>query len=280
MSKKKNLPTVSIVIAAYKPLRTLEKCLQSIQKQTYSPIEFFVVNAKNSDAKIAQQVQKIVKKYKGIYLEDGPERSIQRNCGITHAQGKYVLIIDQDMYLEPEVVEQCVQSIQKPGVRSILIPEISIGIGFWTEVVALERYVTTYLETSLNECIRFVSKKDAQSVGGFDPEIVGAEDSDFHFKISRLGETIKISAHINHDEGKTSFFDRVKKKYYYSRAFRKYLERYPEVAVKQFFPIKIAYFKHWRELLKHPHILGGMIMLRSAEILAGLYGIMTKSDGR
>ena len=79
----------------------------------------------------------------------------------------------------------------------------------------------------------------------------------------------KIKSCIYHDEGKTSFFGRVKKKYYYSKVFRKYVRRYPNIAVSQFFPFKKAYIAHWKELIKNPIITGGMILLRSAEVGAG-----------
>jgi glycosyltransferase involved in cell wall biosynthesis len=275
--KNNNLPTVTVAIATHNSKRTIEKCLKSIKTQSYPNIDIVVVDSLYYDKKKQVECKKIIKKY-ARYFQDGPERSIQRNRGIKEGKGKYILIIDQDMYLTPKVVEECYEHMMKNNNIAITIPEISIGKGFWTECVALERYVTTYLETSLNECCRFFKKSDALKIGGYDPKIVGVEDSDFHYRIAKLGRIGKIKSHINHDEGKTKFWQRVKKKYYYSSAFRMYLKKYPHIATNQFFPFKKAYLKHWKLFAKNPLVTGGIVLLRSAEIGAGIFGLIFKKQ--
>lgn len=276
MSKAKN-PLVSIVIAAYNSRKTIEKCLKSIKSQTYPNTEILVVDGLNYDKKEREKCKKIIKRYTR-YFSDGPERSIQRNRGIKEARGKYILIIDQDMYLTPKVVKESVTTIKAGKYIALLIPEISIGKGFWAKVVALDRYVSNYLETGMNECCRFFKKTDAISVGGYDPKIVGAEDSDFHYKMASRGKIGKIKNVIYHDEGEVKFWQRIKKKYYYSSAFRGYLKRRPAIAVLQFFPIKSAYFKHWDILIRKPIISLGMIILRLCETVAGLLGLFFKRN--
>jgi len=140
----------------------------------------------------------------------------------------------------------------------------------------LDRYVTIYLEKGMNECCRFFRKKDATAIGGYDPAMVGVEDSDFHYRMNHRGSIGKIKSHINHDEGVTKFMDRISKKFYYSRAFKKYLAKRPAVAVSQFFPVKPAYFKHWKILIRHPLLTLGMILLRGGEVLAGVLGLIMK----
>lgn len=274
----KNLKSelVSVVIATYSSRRTIEKCLKSIKNQSHKEVEIIVVDSFEYPKKDREKCEKIIKKYAKYYV-DGPERSIQRNRGIKEAKGKYVLIIDQDMYLAKDVIKECVEKI-KYGFVALNIPEISIGRGYWTECVALERYISTYLESGMNECCRFIKRSDAIKVGGFDPKIVGVEDSDFHYRIAKLGKIGKIKTHINHDEGITKFWGRVKKKYYYSKAFRKYLEKYPTIAVGQFSPFKLAYLKHLDLLIKKPHVTLGLITLRAAEVFAGGIGIILKRN--
>jgi GT2 family glycosyltransferase len=186
------------------------------------------------------------------------------------------LIVDQDMYLTKNVVKECYEKLINENYIALTIPEISIGVGFWTKCVALERYVSTVLEEGMNECCRFFRKKDALAINGFDPTVVGIEDSDFHYRLKMKGKIGKIQELIYHDEGKTSFFGRVMKKYYYSRAFRKYLRRHPVIAVGQFFPFKKAYVKHWMIFARKPILTIGIIMLRSAEVMAGLIGLMIR----
>jgi len=271
------LPVITVAVATYDSGRTIEKCLLSIKKQTYSNIDIVVVDSLYYDKTKQAKCKKIIEKY-ARYFQDGPERSIQRNRGIKEARGEFILIIDQDMYLTENVVKDCYTTFSSGNYIALTIPEISIGEGFWTKCVALERYVSTYLENGMNECCRFFKKKDALAIRGYDTTIVGVEDSDFHYRMQARGKIGKIRSYIEHDEGRTKFFGRVKKKYYYSIAFRKYLKRYPNIAMKQFFPIKKAYVKHWKIFLRHPIIAGGVILLRGSEVVAGFLGLVLKNN--
>ncbi|QQG40366.1 MAG: glycosyltransferase [Candidatus Levyibacteriota bacterium] len=263
------MPLISVVIATYSCERTIEKCLISIKEQKYPNVETIVVDSINY--KMDEKYKKIIKKY-ARYLSDGPERSIQRNRGIHEAKGEYVLVLDQDMYLTSKVLEDCYKRINDN--IALIVPEISIGVGYWTKCVAFERYISIFLEEGMNECCRFFKKKDALAIGGYDPTIVGAEDSDFHYRMKKIGSIGKIKNHLYHDEGRINFFGRVKKKYYYSKAFSEFLKRHPDIAVAQFFPIKKAYIKHFDLLLRHPFLTAGLVLLRSGEVLAGLLGML------
>lgn len=276
MSKNK-FPLITVVIPTYDSEKTIEKCLTSIKKQTYPNIETIVVDSLYYDKEKQNKCRRIIKKY-AKYLQDGPERSIQRNRGIKEAKGKYILTIDQDMYLTEEVVKDCYETLTSKDYIALTIPEISIGEGFWTNCVAIERYVSTVLEEGMNECCRFFRKKDAIKIGCYDITIVGVEDSDFHYKMKAKGKIGKIKSYIYHDEGRTKFFSRVKKKYYYSIAFRKYLKRYPDIAVKQFFPFKKAYIKHWKIFVRNPITTVGIILLRGAEVMAGFLGLAFRRE--
>ena len=70
----------------------------------------------------------------------GPERSAQRNFGVAHAQGKYVVIIDSDMVVTPYVIEKCVAVLDaSPALQGVVIPEVSVGEGFRAQCKRLER---------------------------------------------------------------------------------------------------------------------------------------------
>lgn len=267
----KQQPIVTVVIASFDSEKTIEKCLLSIKKQTYPNIDIVVVDSYFYDKLEQLRCKKIIKKY-ARYFQDGPERSIQRNRGIKEAKGENILIIDQDMYLTPNVVKECCEKLN--GNIALIIPEISIGLGYWAKCISLERYISTYLEKGLNECCRFFRKKDALSVGGYDSKMVGVEDSDFHNKMKRIGEVGKIKNYINHDEGNIGFWTRIKKRYYYSKSSKNYIKKYSFFALAQFFPIKPAYFKHWEVLLKNPKVAIGMFFLKGSETIALFLGLL------
>ncbi len=275
--KTRNLPLISVVLATHNSRRTIEKCLQSIKRQTYPNVETIVVDSYNYDLKEQKKCKILIQLY-AKYFQDGPERSIQRNRGIKEARGDYILVIDQDMYLSPRIIGECYETIRQKNYIALLIPEISIGKGFWAKCIALERHITIYLEEGLNECVRFFKKKDALTIGCYDPTIVGAEDSDFHYKMAKKGKIGKIKSSIKHDEGKVRLWNRIYKKYYYSRAFKEYFRRRPMIAFNQFFPIKKAYFKHWMLLIRHPLLTFGIIVFRIGEVLAGSVGLLLSKN--
>lgn len=266
-------PLISVVISSFNSKRTIEKCLMSIRRQAYPNLEIVVVDGQNYDLSEQKKCKEIIIKY-ARYFQDGPERSIQRNRGIKEAKGEYILVIDQDMYLTENIVKECYEKLTRENYIALTIPEISIGVGYWTKCIALERYISTYLEKGLNECCRFFRKKDALSVGGYDPEMVGVEDSDFHNKMGGKGEIGKIKNYIYHDEGNMSFWTRIKKRYYYSKSSRNYIKKYSFFALAQFFPIKPAYFKHWKVLLKNPQVTIGMFFLKGSETIALSLGLL------
>ncbi len=270
-----NQPLITVTVATYNSRLFIEKCLQSIKNQTYPNIEIIVVDDIKYDSWEQQKCKGIIEKY-ATYIQDGPERSINRNRGIRDAKGEFVLVLDQDMYLTPQVVQECYNKLTQENLVAINIPEISIGEGFWTECVALERYVSNVLEDGLNESCRFFRKSDALKIGGYDQDIVGVEDSDLHCRMAELGKIGKIKEVINHDEGRIKFWQRVKKKYYYSKALREYLRRRPSIAIRQFFPIKPVYFKHPLILIKQPLVTLGMFALRGCEVMVGGLGLIFK----
>jgi glycosyltransferase involved in cell wall biosynthesis len=266
-------PLITVAVSTYRSLPFIEKCLKSIKSQTYPNIEIIVVDALQYNLEEQKKCKEIIKKY-AVYLQDGPERCIQRNRGIKEAKGEYIYFLDQDMYLRPDVVMDCYEHMIWNQFVGLTIPEISIGDGFWTKCVALDRYVSNFLEESMNSCSRFFRTEDVRNIGGYDPDIVGAEDADFHYRIQKLGKIGKTKAFVYHDEQRVKFWSRVKKKYYYSRAFSRYLKKQPLTAIGVYFPLKPAYFKHPLVLFRQPGVALGMIMLRTAEIIAGAFGVV------
>ena len=273
-----NQPLITVVITTYNSSPFIEKCLLSMKSQTYSNIEIIVVDELMYDPVEQEKCKDIVQHYGATYIKDGPERSINRNRGIKEAKGEFVLVLDQDMYLTPRVVEACYNKLTQEGLIAIVIPEISTGEGFWTKCVALDRYVSNVLEDSPNESCRFFRRLDALRIGGYDLNMIGIEDSDFHYRIMALGKIGKIKEIINHDEGRITFLGRLKKKYYYSKSLRRYLKQRPFVAVVQFFPIKLVYFKHPLVLMKQPLVTLGMFLLRGCEVTVGMLELIFKRD--
>lgn len=129
-----NNPLVSVIVPTYNSAEYLDTCLKSIKAQTYPNIELIVVDEQSSDG-----TPKIARKYTDKLYFGATERSAKRNYGAKIARGGFLLFIDSDQELSPQIVEECVREVESSKCQAIVIPEVSIGEGFWARCKALER---------------------------------------------------------------------------------------------------------------------------------------------
>lgn len=212
-------PLVSVIVTTRNNHQTLDACLLSIFRQTYQPIEIIVVDRDSTDG------TKLIARYytKHVY-NCGPERSAQRNFGVSRASGEFVVIIDSDMELTPHVIQDCVDVMHyKPATKGIIIPEESFGKGFWAQCKRLER--SFYHHNDTVEAARFFAKTTYEQVGGYDESMVSGEDWDFSGRVRNLGRIERINSHIRHNEGNLKLFKTLRKKFYYAGLARAYLRR-------------------------------------------------------
>ena len=259
---------VSVIITTRNEERNIENCIQSILKQTYSPIQIIVVDNNSLD-----NTKKIAKKFTKFVYDKGPERSAQRNFGAQKAEGEYLVFIDCDMILTPKVIEECVKTISDK-VGGLVIPEESIGSGFWAKAKSLER--SFYLGKDSIEAARFYPKKIITAVGGFDETLTGPEDWDLSQRVSHKYHLGRINAMILHNEGNLSLRTTIQKKYYYAHKFKEYLNKDEHISnTAQQFSIIGRYkifFTQPKKLMKDPLLSAGMLFMKTSEFIAGGFG--------
>ncbi|MHC0036442.1 glycosyltransferase [Pseudoneobacillus sp. C159] len=99
-------PKVSIVVPIYNVEKHLAKCLDSIISQKLDDIEIILVNDGSTDksGEIAEQFSEKDNRIKVIHKENGGLSSA-RNEGMKIASGEYLVFIDSDDWLEPDMFE-------------------------------------------------------------------------------------------------------------------------------------------------------------------------------
>jgi len=252
---------VSVIIPTKNSAKTLQKCLQSIQNQTYSNIEIIVVDNFSNDATVS-----IAKKYTKSVYSKGPERSAQRNFAAKKSSGTYLLILDSDMYLHKHVISQCVLALT-PEHIGIYIPEKVKGTSFWSRVRDFER---GFYNSTCIDAVRFVRKKDFNRVGGFDEQLNVAEDWDFDRRISAIGKMVEIKAYIFHDESSFVIRKYIGKKKSYFDGLQLYINKWKNDSIvsKQtgFWYRMVWVFiekNKWKRMGRHPILTLAMLLLRS-----------------
>jgi len=266
----KEEPLVSVIIPTYNSERTIEKCLESIKKQTYKNIEIIIVDKGSKDKTV-----EIAKKYTDkVFVINAKERTEQKNFGLKVANGKYVLFIDSDMYLETNVIRECVEICENDvKVGGVCIPVKDIGKSFWVNVIAFEREL--YKGSGIMEAARFLRKDLVEKVGGFEEDIIFLEEFTVPQKIEKLGYNVRsrCNSYIIHDFYDFSLIKYLKKKFYYGKTAWKYLEKYKDYGLKQINPLgRFKIFFTRKEFYMRPHLAIGLIILKMLEYVSAGFG--------
>jgi len=92
---------VSVIITTRNEEEHLADCLRSVKNQSYS-------SRSTGDNRCGQhstdKTKAIASKFTSQVFNFGPERSAQRNFGISKAGGKYIIYLDADMVLSEDVL--------------------------------------------------------------------------------------------------------------------------------------------------------------------------------
>lgn len=247
--------TVTVVVPTRNSARTLAACLRSLQDQSYS-CRVVVVDNASTDATGA-----IAAAWADELLHAGSERSAQRNIGARRYPADVVGFIDSDMVLDPHVVEEAVAAIAA-GAGAVIVPERTVGEGYWTQVRAFER--SFYDGADGIEAARFYRSDVFTETGGFDEVLTGCEDIDLTIEARRIAPVVRIRARIDHDEGHLGYVVACRKKAYYAEGVRRYLAK-RGVAM-----LPAAFDRPW---LRRPKALlspqgVGLLALKAGEVMA------------
>ena len=196
------MPRVSVVINTYNRGWWLDRCLSSLESQTYSNFEVVVVNGPSTDdtAEVLARWRERIK----VAPTESRVLSVSRNEGIAAASGELVAFIDDDAVADPNWLERLVPAFLDPltgGAGGLVYRmngrdiEFSCGTldrdGFveWNrpEAGAHFHWEGERLNTvSGNNCI--FRREALERIGGFDERIEYYHDeADIVWRIERAG---------------------------------------------------------------------------------------------
>jgi glycosyltransferase involved in cell wall biosynthesis len=200
----------------------LSVLLESIRTQTYPHIEVIVV-------------------------DEGKERSAQRNIGIDRATGEYLLFADADWKLTPMLISDCRRLMFYCD--ALYIPEIIATKGFFGYLRNWERQFYTATPVDV---VRFVRRKDCPR---FDETMSGPEDSDWDKEVKGFRGTTSVP-YYHHDN--VSMINYFKKKAYYSKSMVRYAQKHSDDKVLNWkwrcFGVFFEQGK-WKRVLRRPDLM-------------------------
>lgn len=97
---------ISIIVPIYKAEKYLEKCLASIQSQTYRNLQILLIDDGSPDAcgEICEEYAKKDQRIQVIHQENSGVSSA-RNTGLREAAGDFVAFVDPDDYISEDMIE-------------------------------------------------------------------------------------------------------------------------------------------------------------------------------
>ncbi|MFA5406139.1 MAG: glycosyltransferase [Candidatus Nanoarchaeia archaeon] len=255
---------VSVIIPTYRSAKYLDMCLKSIKLQTYKNIEVLIIDSCSNDG-----TSDIVKKYSFKLVSKKLNRSEARNYGVKIAKGSYILFVDSDMKLNRNIISNCLKKMNKTT-AGVIIPEKSIGYGFWAKCKALEKHL--YLRDKNIEASRFFRRNDFLKIGGYDNSLEAGEDWDLDIEFKKIGSIARIDDLIEHYEGSHSLMKNVKNKYNCGKLIRPFIKKHKKEGVKRLLYKKS--FISFESLKKEPITYMGFLFMKSLEFTAWCFGIL------
>lgn len=188
----------SIIIPTLNEEKSLPRLLRSLAKQTYREFEVIVVDG-SSDDETLKRAKEFTAQLPSLTITTSRKRNVgeQRNIGAVNAKGKYLVFFDADVQIPPTFLAKINMHIEK---------EKSFFITTWLRpdshnhqdklVVAV---TNIGIETAQKIDKSFVAGFNIivhrlvfEQMGGFDQNVVHAEDHDFSFRCHRAGIRLRI----------------------------------------------------------------------------------------
>lgn len=116
-NSKPDLPLVSVIVPVYNAEKYLEQCVDSLCAQTYKNLEIILVDDCSPDSspaicdKYAQNDSRVTV----IHREQNGRISAARNSGNDAANGKWLMYVDADDWIDPNTCEEIVEQLEQTG---------------------------------------------------------------------------------------------------------------------------------------------------------------------
>ncbi len=215
-------PLVSVVVPAYNTEKLLDRCLESLVRQTYKRLEIIVVDDGSTDSTPAlcdkwagtdERIRVIHKKNGGL--------SSARNAGMDAAKGKFIGFVDADDYVERDMFGEMADALEDNPTCDLA--KCGVAVEYTYKVSEDERKATlAYFDNPVEGCIRpdcdIVNRTDVcawdklyradflRANGIRFPEGAKNEDEAFFFEVFCRARNCFFTAHrhyhyLRNDEG-------------------------------------------------------------------------------
>ena len=121
------MPKISVIIPVYNVEKYLRKCVESVEAQTYQDYKIILVDDGSTDESgklcdaLAQKNERIT-----VMHQTNKGQGVARNAAINLCDTEYILFVDSDDYIHPELLERCMGAAQKHNCDIVLFDAVSV----------------------------------------------------------------------------------------------------------------------------------------------------------
>ena len=121
-------PLISVVLPTYNVVQYLRQCLESVAAQTYRNIEVIIIidGATDGSYEIALEFCKKDDRF-SVYWQENAGSGPARNAGLAHCKGEFVMFVDPDDWIEPELLEKLYEA-QQEGYYDLVASKRTIAL--------------------------------------------------------------------------------------------------------------------------------------------------------
>lgn len=179
---------ISIVIPVYNSEKYLNKCLDSILRQTMQDYEVIIVND-GSDDNSQSIICEYASRYPGLFSFTNVENGGQgraRNLGIHMTSGEYIVFIDSDDYIAPEMLEVLYHRAKEKNADMVVCNYIIVHENGDKEEVISKKFMSQkdmFIDPDVSPCNKIYRGEILRNSEVHFPEKVFYEDTAFYLKL-------------------------------------------------------------------------------------------------
>jgi GT2 family glycosyltransferase len=205
---RQHFPKVTASVTNVRGTNFLEQCLQALTKTDYPALEIIVVDCQTPQ--ISEWIHPRFPSVRVIHFENDIGPSASHNVGAenAHPNSKYIAFLDNDAFVEPNWLKECVKLMEKDKTIGIVQPKIMItdseehldhvglaldALGTWNSLFYAQekdyREVLDIFAASLATCL--IRRTVFDLAAGFDESyFIYDDDTDFCWRTQLHGYRI------------------------------------------------------------------------------------------
>jgi glycosyltransferase involved in cell wall biosynthesis len=179
---------ISVVVTVRNEEKRIGNLLDSLVVQD-GPFEVVITDA-YSDDRTCDIVKEYGELYDNIHLYmKGGTRGVGRNYAVKKAEGDVVAFVDGDCIANPFWLKEIRRSLEETGADVVAGKTINLGYAPFAELDRVELTKSGY-DVTFPSCNLAYSRELFQSIRGFDPQFMTAEDIDLNYRAVSVGSSI------------------------------------------------------------------------------------------